>query len=166
MIIQKNNPVLKETAKEVRDCNSSKIKDLIKKMAAAMFEEPDGIGIAAPQIEVSLRIFLVSEDVLCIADGVPLAPPKDRHKGYVVFINPVFKKLSVKKTKDMEGCLSVRGVYGEVTRAEKVTVEYLDEKGKKHQRGASNLFARVLQHEMDHLNGTLFIDKAKNIKKL
>ena len=60
----------------------------------------------------------------------------------------------------------MRGVYGEVKRCEKVTVEYFDESGKKHARGASGLLARVIQHELDHLNGVLFIDKAKNIKKL
>ena len=84
----------------------------------------------------------------------------------MIFINPCLKKLSQKKDKDIEGCLSVRGIYGEVARSEKVNIEYFDEAGKKHTRGATGLLARVIQHEMDHLNGGLFIDKAKNIKSL
>jgi len=66
----------------------------------------------------------------------------------------------------IEGCLSVRGYYGEVARPEKVTIEYYDETGAKKKRGASGLFARVLQHEMDHLNGMLFIDRASHVEKI
>ncbi|MDP3934623.1 MAG: peptide deformylase [Candidatus Giovannonibacteria bacterium] len=165
---QEENKILRDTAEKVTDLKSAEIKTLIKKMAEAMFAEPDGIGIAAPQIGKSLRIFLVAKDA-AVKNAEELHQKineelKERKKEYLVFINPVLKNTSSKKIKDMEGCLSVRGYYGDVLRPEKITVEYFDELGKKHTRGASGLFARVIQHELDHLDGILFIDKAKNIK--
>lgn len=166
MIVQKENKVLHVRAKEVADIKSANIKSLIAKMAKAMFAEPDGIGIAAPQIGESARIFLVAGEVLGTTSTELRKKNKRENEIYFTFINPVFNKVSAKKSKDVEGCLSVRGIYGEVTRPEKLTIEYFDEHGKKHSRGASGLFARVLQHEMDHLDGTLFIDKAKNIHKI
>ena len=159
-ILQKENKILRDSAKTVADILSLQTKRDIEKMARAMRAEPDGIGIAAPQIGISKKIFLVVQEV--IDEG-----PLDKMTGaYTAFINPVFKKVSTKKSKDTEGCLSVRGIYGEVARPEKVVIEYFDEHGKKHSRGASGLFARVLQHEMDHLHGVLFIDKATNTRKL
>ena len=149
-ILQKNDPILRKNAEPVKDF--TKLKSIISRMAEALFKEPDGIGIAAPQIGAGLKIFLVAQDI-----------PK--HK-YLVFINPELKKRSQKKHKDVEGCLSIRGYYGEVVRSEKIIIEYLDEYGKKHSRGASGLLARVVQHEIDHLNGILFIDKAKKIQKI
>ena len=164
MILQKENKMLRQKAKQVENPEESDIKNLIKKMADAMFAEPDGIGIAAPQIGASLQIFLVAKDVF---SPTKLIEKKSKQKReYLVFINPILKKMSRKKMGDAEGCLSVRGVYGEVSRAEKITIEYLDKFGKKQQRGASGLFARVIQHELDHLNGVLFIDKAKKLKKI
>lgn len=169
MIIQKENKILRQSAKRVADAASADIKTLIKKMAGAMFGEPDGVGIAAPQVGEDLRIFLVAKDTLNHQteegkhSAVSTLAERNKH-GYLVFINPVLKKSSQKKSKDTEGCLSVRGVYGEVARPEKVIVEYLDENGRKQSRGASGLFARIIQHELDHLNGVLFVDKAKNIK--
>ena len=165
---QEENKILRGTAEKVADIKSAEVKALIVKMAKAMFAEPDGIGIAAPQIGASLRIFLVAKDA-AIKNAEELHKKineelKERKKEYLVFINPVIKNTSSKKEKDIEGCLSVRGYYGNVTRSEKITVEYFDESGKKHVRGASGLFARVIQHELDHLEGILFTDKAKNIK--
>ena len=172
MIIQKENKILRKTAEKVANIKSDETKMLINRMAEAMFNEPDGIGIAAPQIGESLQIFLVARDLL----SPPSSPPYQggessrrevkRKREYLTFINPVLKKISQKKEKDVEGCLSVRGLYGEISRSEKVTVEYFDETGKKYYRGASGLLARVIQHEVDHLNGVLFIDRAKNLKTI
>lgn len=160
-ILQKENKLLREKAKKVDDPKSSETKALIKKMAEIMFAEPDGIGIAAPQIGVGLKVFLVAKDVI-----PPGEVERRKQIGFLVFINPVIKNTSSKKGKDTEGCLSVRNYYGEVARPEKITVEYLDELGKKHTRGASGLFARVIQHELDHLEGILFTDKAKHLEKI
>lgn len=169
MILQKENKMLRKVARPVTGPESPEIKALIRRMAKAMFAEPDGIGIAAPQIGFPLRIFLVAKEAAVkSADALREkigTQDKQRNRESLVFINPVLKNSASKKIKDVEGCLSVRGVYGEVPRAEKITIEYLDEFGKKRQRGASGLFARVIQHELDHLNGVLFTDKAKNIKR-
>ena len=96
-------------------------------------------------------------------------PREDRKKKqwtYYTFINHIIRKSSKKKTSETEGCLSVPKTYGTVERSEKITVEAYDETGKKFQRGTSKLYARVMQHEIDHLNGILFIEKAKNIKNI
>ena len=175
-IFQKNEPVLRAHAKPVLHFNTAELQELIEKMARALFAEPDGIGIAAPQMGISLQVFLVASDVLS-----PIMLDQRLHEAekkkklstkaistdqYMVFINPTFQKISKKKMSDIEGCLSVRGFYGDVARPEKVTIEYYTQEGIKKTRGASNLFARVLQHEMDHLQGMLFVDKAKNIQKI
>lgn len=174
-IIQQDAPVLRGIAKRVDNFNSKDLNVTILKMAEMMFQESDGIGIAAPQIDVPLQIFLVASDVLSPAMlDKRIAKNKERGKHpkkiseneYLVFVNASFKKLSTKKKNDIEGCLSVRGYYGEVLRPEKVVIEYYDKNGAKHRRGASGLFARVLQHEMDHLRGILFIDKAQHIEKI
>lgn len=171
-IVQKGMPVLHHPAKLVHAFGGKELKSTIEKMARALFTEPDGVGIAAPQIGLGLRIFLVAADVLD-SKALEIRMEANKKKStpstlppYFVFINPRFTKIARKKVSDVEGCLSVRGFYGDVMRPEKVTIEYHDEHGIKKNRGASGLFARVLQHEMDHLEGKLFIEKAKNIKKI
>ncbi|HEY4497795.1 hypothetical protein A3J56_03020 [Candidatus Giovannonibacteria bacterium RIFCSPHIGHO2_02_FULL_46_20] len=177
-IIQKDDLALRKKAIEVaaEEFADPHLAKTIFKMAEVLFQEPDGIGIAAPQIGISKQIFLVAADVLRPAKLEQRIRESDKTKNrkplsfasedYLVFINPALQKTSQKKAPDVEGCLSVRGLYGQVRRSEKVTIKYCDEQGKKHVHGASGLFARVLQHEIDHLNGVLFIDKAENIKTI
>jgi len=159
-IVQKNNPILRQKAKEVpqKEITSGKIKVILRQMRQALDGEKDGVAIAAPQIEVPLRIFIISRKVLGTKEK-PAA--KD-----LVFINPSITKLSKKKESLEEGCLSVRWLYGIVHRAHKATVRAYDEKGKAFTRGASGLLAQIFQHETDHLDGILFIDKAKNLREL
>lgn len=146
----------------VKDISSKKTKDVIKRMKKALYAEEDGVAIAAPQIGESLRIFLVNGKVF----GTE-ASPNGRSVGRdMVFINPEISKASKKKRKMEEGCLSVRWLYGEVLRSEKITVKAYDEKGRRFQRGASGLLAQIFQHEIDHLEGILFTDKAKNVHDL
>lgn len=176
-IVQEPERVLRRHAAEVKisEITSAKIKKIIADMKETLANTPDGVGLAASQIGESLQIFIVSEEAEEIdnamkkgyqrrskkeADTVKEKPYEERAWRYYSFINPVIKKLSKSKAEDGEGCLSVRGVYGTVKRHEKITVEAHDEDGKRFTRGASNFFARVLQHELDHLNGILFIDKA------
>ena len=153
-IVQKDAKVLRETAKPVpiKDIGSKKVKDVIERMKKAMYAEEDGVAIAAPQIGEALRIFVVNGKVFSSED--------------MIFINPEITKSSSKKKKMEEGCLSLRWLYGEVLRSEKITVRAYDENGRKFQRGASGLLAQVFQHEIDHLNGILFTDKAKNVREL
>lgn len=169
-IVQLPESVLHVTAGPVppKDISSQKIQKLISNMKIALKNTPDGVGLAAPQVGASLQIFIVSEEAEIIDQthrpkrGEP-KPYEKRDWKYYVFINPAVKKVSKKMREDTEGCLSVRGTYGVVNRHQKITVEAYDETGKKFIRGASNFFARVLQHELDHLSGTIFVDKAKQL---
>ncbi len=165
-IVNKNAPILRKTAKAVAigDISTKKVRDILKRMKTALKREEDGVAIAAPQLGESLRIFIVSGRVTSI-----LNPTKDgASKVYpdTVYINPEIIKLSKKKNKVEEGCLSVRWLYGLVERSEKISIRAVDENGKKFQTGASGLLAQIFQHEVDHLNGILFIDKAENLKNL
>lgn len=160
-IVQDGNPVLRATAQEVpiADITSPKIQKIIAEMKEALATQDDGIAIAAPQIGVSLRIFVVSGAVLKVADKSYEGAETD-----MVFINPKITKKSRDKQEVEEGCLSVRWKYGLIKRAMKVTLRAHDEHGKPLERGASGLLAQVFQHETDHLEGVLFIDNAYNIK--
>lgn len=160
-ILQQDNKVLRQIAKEVpiKDIGSSKITQIIADMKEALSSQDDGVAIAAPQIGVSLRIFVVAQKIFTKRDG-DKAPNEDQ-----IFINPVVTKASKKmEWKKGEGCLSCRWLYGETKRHTNVTIEYYDEHGQKHTRGAGSFLAHIFQHEIDHLNGILFIDKARNLE--
>lgn len=171
-IVKNPDSVLRKSASDVApgDIANPEIQELIADMKATLQSTPDGVGLAAPQIGESLCIFIVSEEAEEIdkadharergdAAGDAQKPYEVRDWKYYVFINPVVKKKSRSTEGGSEGCLSVPGKYGAVKRQEKLTVEALDEHGKKFTRGASHFFARVMQHELDHLEGALFIDK-------
>ena len=157
-IIQGKEEILRTTAKEViiEEIGGKKIKKIIKEMKEALDSCDDGIALAAPQIGVPLRLFVVSPKVY---------GDKDKNQP-TVFINPKITSLSKKTQRIEEGCLSLRWLYGEVKRAERATVEARDERGIKFTRGASGLLAQVFQHELDHLQGVLFTDKAKNVRNI
>lgn len=162
-IIQKENSILRDIAQEVPygDIGSAKIKNIIKKMIIALESQDDGVAIAAPQISESYRIFVVSHKVFEIINQ-----HKDKRGKDMVFINPVITKLSKDKKNLEEGCLSVRYLYGKVARSHKAQLEARDEHGALFTMKASGLLAQIFQHEVDHLNGILFIDKAKNIEEV
>lgn len=166
-ILQREAPVLRKTAKvvPVRDIKSKKIQQIITKMRQAVKQEDDGVAIAAPQIGESLRIFVVAGRALAITDNPP-EPGKDMSSQDMIFINPVLVKSSREKHMMEEGCLSVRWLYGQVKRSQRVAIRAYDENGKKIERGASGLLAQIFQHEVDHLDGILFIDKAVEIEDL
>lgn len=155
LLVDRNVAVLRETARALgpREIGSSAVREAITKMKKALHAEKDGVAIAAPQIGVSLRIFVVNGEII--------KSPKD-----LVYINPEIVKQSQKKKKVEEGCLSLRYLYGRVKRHEKVSIKALDEKGVKKTYGASGLLAQIFQHEIDHLNGILFIDKAEDVRDL
>jgi peptide deformylase len=181
-IVQKENPILRKDALEVpiNEITTPKIKKIISEMKIALAREDDGVAIAAPQIGVPLRIFVVSGKVAELTkksgqmenvteSRSPL--PKSNATSAAgrqdsIFINPVIKKLSREKKMTEEGCLSVRYLYGKVKRSNKATIEACDENGKKRTTGASGLLAQIFQHEVDHLNGVLFTDKAVNIEEI
>ncbi len=154
-IVSEGHPALREMAKEVPadQIQSPEVQELISRMKAVLDSQHDGIGLAAPQIGVSRRIFVVSKKVF------------GENGQDAVFINPVITKESKeKKWMEGEGCLSVRWVYGKVKRSTKVSIRALNEKGEIVERGAGGLLAHIFQHEVDHLNGILFIDRAKDLE--
>jgi len=122
----------------------------------------DGVGLAAPQVGRNIRICAINRagTKLVMDDKHEPTMPHD-----LILINPVWKKISRKQKKDLEGCLSVPGFYGKVKRYHDILVEAINEKGKKMKFEAHGFFARVIQHEVDHLDGVLFVDRTKEIFK-
>ena len=144
-IIQEGDPVLRKKAEPVKNPKTPEIKELVADMIATM-EKANGIGLAAPQVGLSYQIFTI----------------KLEDKVYV-FINPEIKDLSSEIIPFEEGCLSVKKMWGPVIRPKKLTIKAIDENGKPIKIRAKGLLARVIQHEIDHLNGRLFIDKAEKL---
>ena len=165
-ILQKENKKLYEVARPVplTEIGTPKIQKIIADMKTAMHSQDDAVAIAAPQIGVLLRIFAVSGRALLPEEKIKEIDEHTEIPADLVFINPKIMKKSKKEFWAHEGCLSVRWLYGEVKRAEKVTVSAYDENGEKITRGASGLLAQIFQHEVEHLDGKLFIDKARNIE--
>ncbi|OGY44442.1 MAG: peptide deformylase [Candidatus Buchananbacteria bacterium RIFCSPHIGHO2_01_FULL_39_14] len=152
--------ILREKARELKqkELQNQEIKQLILNMAKTMRENA-GVGLAAPQIGVSKRIALIE----ILSDNPRY--PNQREVSLVVLINPKITRRSFHKELGEEGCLSIPEVFGLVKRSLKIKVKALDQEGKKIKFKATGFFARVIQHEVDHLNGVLFIDKTKEITK-
>lgn len=169
-IIQNGNPVLREISSAIPSSKikSSEIKSIISDMKKAIKAQADAVAISAVQINKPVRIFVISKRVYKILDNGLTKAQEDKadSKSDLVFINPRIVKTSKNKQLLEEGCLSVRYMYGKVLRPEKATVEAYDENGKKFTRGFSGLFAQIVQHETDHLNGILFIDKAQDLQEI
>lgn len=137
--------VLKEVCKPVEKIDR-KIKHLLDNMTETMYQA-NGVGLAAPQIGESLRIVVI-----------------DIGEGLIELINPKIIEFEGNEL-DTEGCLSVPDIFGEVERYSKVVVEGLNRRGKKQRITGEGLLARALQHELDHLDGILFIEKAKSVHR-
>lgn len=153
----------KAKAVPVGKITSKEIQTTILAMKKALASQSDGVALAAPQIGVSLRIFVVAGKIFDDTFERGKAMKKKQVPDDLVFINPEITKLS-KKTKWLpEGCLSVRPLYGEVKRSLNATISAYNEEGKKIVRGAGGLLAHIFQHETDHLEGVLFIDKARDL---
>jgi len=161
--------VLRTPARElsIGEISSAATRRLIAAMKQTLAGAPDGVGLAAPQIGADFRIFLVSEEARHIGetDGAAIGGER-RRWDHIAFINPVLTKRSRRKSVMAEGCLSVPGRFGEVARAEKISLAWFDEHGKKHGRGFSGFFGRVIQHELDHLDGMLITDRARKLISL
>ncbi|MDO8566921.1 MAG: peptide deformylase, partial [bacterium] len=139
-------------------------------MAEALDRYPEGVAIAAPQIGVSYRLFIVRKDRVVFpppnAQGSTLAQNSQGQTlaaEVEIYINPEIVKTSRKRAQVDEGCLSVHGVYGTTSRHERATVKARLPDGSHIQRGASGLMAQIFEHEVDHLNGILFIDHAERL---
>ena len=142
------DPVLKQKAKRVRTIDGS-IKKLIRDMIETMHSEPGRVGLAAPQIGVPLRVIVI---------GIP-------EEEDIAIINPEIVRSRGERSID-EGCLSVPGYFGQIKRAESVTVKGRDQDGKEIRIKAEGLLAQVLEHEIDHLNGVLYLDHLESLEQL
>ena len=144
-IVVDGEPVLRERAKEVdpKEITTPAFKTLLEDMVDTMYHA-NGVGIAAPQIGVGKRIFIA-----------------ESAQGPIALINPVFTKKSLKSQGGEEGCLSVPGKFDRLRRHKTVTIEALTASGEMISFTAENFFARILQHELDHLDGILYIDRVK-----
>jgi len=140
--------VLRQPAKRVAKVDQS-IRQLAEEMLQTMYSS-DGIGLAAPQVGVNKQVIVID----CEPDN-PENPP-------LILINPVIKNLGRNLCDAQEGCLSVPGVYMDVLRPEEVEISYKDENGRPQTLKASGLLSRAIQHEMDHLNGVMFVDRVEN----
>lgn len=154
-IVAYGNPILKREAEEIAD--GTDMNTLIKDMYATM-DFANGVGLAAPQINQGIRLFVIDSSLMLDED--------DEEKGIRrVFINPIILDEYGDDFSFEEGCLSIPEVRAEIIRPDKLTIEYYDENWKLHEEEFSGLTARVIQHEYDHLEGILFIDYLKGLKK-
>ncbi|MEK7134018.1 MAG: peptide deformylase [Patescibacteria group bacterium] len=163
---EKDNPALRARALEipVTDIRSTRIQKLIAEMRTLLAKEEYGVALAASQVGEPIRLFIVSGRAVARDSRNAPDEPEKKSDGPAIadqiYINPVMSKMSREKGGKHEGCLSIRGKWGIVARAEKATVRAYDEEGKPFARGASGFLAHVFQHEMDHLDGILYTDKA------
>lgn len=145
------DPILKARSRPVAEADMRQVRDLLPRMFTSMYRAP-GIGLAAPQVGVRLRFVIV--------DLMPDDKPNP-----MALINPEVVAQSDELATREEGCLSLPGQYADVTRPARVTVRYTDADGAKRQVEAEGLLAACLQHEIDHLDGVLFVDHLSALKR-
>jgi len=152
-VIKLPHPTLRRKAHKVVEFNAD-LKRLIEDMIETMRDEP-GVGLAAPQVNISQRLIVVEypED-----DSISSVKPK-----VFVLANPELDRVSDERVKGIEGCLSVPNLFGEVERSQSVTVHGQNQHGRNVTIKANGWLARVFQHEIDHLNGILFVDRAETL---
>lgn len=162
-IIGYGDPVLRKVGEEITP-DYPELKAVIHNMYDTMYNAY-GVGLAAPQVGLAIRLFIVDTEPFSDSDDVK-ASEKEQVKGFKrTFINAKMLKEEGEEWAFNEGCLSIPDVREDVTRKEKITIEYLDEDFKKHTETFDGLIARVIQHEYDHIEGILFVDKISPLKK-
>jgi len=155
-IISLPNPHLRQRSKRVGVITHD-IEQIVHDMISATLDWEDnrkhevGVALAAPQIDTLLRIVVIREDF-----------EDKKNRNFTILINPEITKYEGEKVEDYEGCLSIKDIYGKVPRYSKVRVKALDIHGKEFRFTAEGFLARVVQHEIDHTNGTVFIDHIKD----
>lgn len=163
-IVQAGAPVLRARAEEVpvEKIRTAEIEELVREMIATMRAAP-GVGLAAPQIGIGLRV-IVLEDREELVKNLSVDERRERERAPFetrVFVNPVLRLIGEERAMFFEGCLSVKGYVGLVERSREVEVTGLDEHGVASTWHVSGWPARILQHEVDHLDGTLYVDRMK-----
>ena len=158
-IIAYGSTILRKESEEI-DASYLELKELIANMFATM-ENANGIGLAAPQIGLGIRLFII--------DSSPLAEDEESKTTVEavrkVFINPQIMKEEGKEWKFNEGCLSIPEIREDVYRKPDIVITYYDENFQYHEDKFSGILARIIQHEYDHIEGTLFVDYLSPLKK-
>lgn len=161
-IVQAGDPVLRQVARPLstKEIGSREIRELVEALKETMRDAP-GVGLAAPQVGHSLQLAVIEDrpEYTKDASAEVLAERERQPVPFHVIVNPKLTLLDEPSIEFFEGCLSVSGYIAMVPRAKRVRVECLDEHGKKKVIEASGWYARILQHEIDHLNGTLYLDR-------
>jgi len=164
-IMQTGEPVLRESARLLtpQEIVSEEIQRLIREMRETMRDAP-GVGLAAPQVGLPLQLAVIEdrEDLLKGLSADDLAERERRPVPFHVVINPVIAFSSDEKRNFYEGCLSLPGFSALVPRARTIRVQFLDERAEPQFVQASGWYARILQHEIDHLHGALYIDRMQS----
>ncbi|NHC33064.1 peptide deformylase [Scytonema millei] len=150
-IIQLGNPILRSKAEFVENIDEPQIQQLIDDLLITV-KQTNGVGIAAPQVGVGDRIFIVASRP---NPRYPHAPEMEP----TPMINPKILARSSESVKGWEGCLSIPGIRGSVPRDRSIEVEYSDRYGKLHKQELTDFVARIFQHELDHLDGIVFLDR-------
>ncbi len=140
--------VLRQPAKRVAQVNDE-IRQLIRDMLGTMYSA-DGIGLAAPQVAVHKQVLVVDVD------------PAEAANRPLVLINPKIRRTGKEITIGQEGCLSIPNIFLDVKRPDLVEIAYKDEQGRPQTLRATGMLSRVIQHEIDHLSGVLFVDRVEN----
>jgi len=150
-IVYAPDPILKKECTPLPQVDDHH-RDLIKQMYEAMYEA-NGVGLAAPQVGLDKRIFILDSGA------------KEGNKTPLTMINPTLVSIEEKKVPYEEGCLSFPEHFAEIDRPDQLTVEYLDENNKKQILTTDGFTSRIIQHELDHLNGILFVDHLSRLKR-
>lgn len=157
-IAQLGAKVLRLQAKSVEDVRDAEIQKIIQTMRDALATTP-GVGLAAPQIGVSKRIIIMASRPTSRYPNAPVMTP-------TVMINPAFHALSDEREKDWEGCLSVPGIRALVPRYKEIQVTYADQQGVLVKARLEGFVARVFQHEVDHLEGMVYLDRVEDSREI
>ncbi len=152
------HPILKKVADPVIEVNDE-IRTLVVEMLETMYEN-DGIGLAAPQVGISKRVMVIDLD-----QNFELGEKQARKGNPRAFINPEIIWESEDTRIFNEGCLSVPGQFADIARSDKVKIKYLDQNGEAHEEELDDMLATAVQHELDHLDGILFIDHLSALKR-
>lgn len=157
-VAELGNPVLRSPAQPIEDIQDRRIQRLIDNLLKTI-KKQNGVGIAAPQVSESLQLFIVASRPNLRYLNAPTMEPTP-------MINPKIIAYSDEKEKGWEGCLSVPGLRGQVMRSKEIEVTYTDRHGNSHQQVFTDFVARIVQHEFDHINGKVFLDRMDSMLDL
>jgi peptide deformylase len=157
-VIELGNPLLRDSSQPIRDVQDHQLQWLIDDLIKTA-QNANGVGIAAPQVARSERLFIVASRPSPRYPNAPTMEP-------TAMLNPHILAHSDEVEKGWEGCLSVPGIRGLVPRYREIEVEYLDRRGQLHRQVLTDFVARIFQHELDHLDGLVFLDRVESTQDL